>query len=108
MCVSYMVKETTIDRVIFSLVRKNGQTYTELQKSAKSNQNSLTISLKYLVTEKIITKDENKKYFFSVEIRNKVLNKLTRIIVRSFTLLKKKETRRGEFYQKENKTKLTN
>ena len=78
MCVGKMVKETTIDRVIFSLVKKNGQTYTELQKSAKSNQNSLTISLKYLVKENILTKDENKKYFFSLEIRNKELKKLPR------------------------------
>ena len=73
-----MAKLTTKDRVIFSLVRKNGQTYTELQKSAKTNQNSLTLTLKQLVKEKIVTKTTDNEYLFSFEIKNKALKMLPR------------------------------
>jgi len=74
-----MINSTTKERVIFTLVRNNGQLYKELIKSAKTNQNSLTITLRQLEADKIIKKnDKDNKYYFSVQLRNKVLKALPR------------------------------
>ena len=73
-----MVDTTTKDRIIFSLVRNNGQTYTELKKSAKANHNTLAKTLKQLLSEKIIVKTTDNQYLFSFEVRNKVLKILPR------------------------------
>jgi len=73
-----MADTTTKDRVIFSLVRKNGQTYTELIKSAKTNHNTLAKTLKQLQLEHIIVKSKDNQYLFSFEVRNKTLKRLPR------------------------------
>jgi len=78
MCVGNMVQQTIRLKVILALVIKNGQTYTELAKSAKVNQTSLTRSLEQLATDKIVVKTTDNEYVFSHEVKNKVLKKLPR------------------------------
>ena len=42
----------TREKIIFALVRKNGQTFTELKKNAPTNHDSLSRGLKVLKKEK--------------------------------------------------------
>ncbi|MBT4326613.1 MAG: hypothetical protein HOD60_06860 [Candidatus Nitrosopelagicus sp.] len=70
-----MVNETTRDRVIFALFRKNGQLNKELIKEAKTNHNSLSLTLKQLQKEKIIVKEDD-RYYFSTEIEHPSLKAL--------------------------------
>ena len=70
-----MVKLTTRERVIFALVRKDGQLNKELIKSATTNHNSLSITLKQLQKEKIIVKKED-RYYFSTKLENTTLKAL--------------------------------
>ncbi len=75
-----MINLTTRERVVIALVKNNGQLYKELINSAKTNQNSLTITLKQLRTDKIIINNKvDNKYYFSVQLRNKVLKALPRV-----------------------------
>ncbi len=71
-----MTKIPTRERVIFALVRKNGQLNKELIKNAETNNNSLAIVLKGLLKEKIIVKDEEKRYYFTTELENTTLKAL--------------------------------
>ena len=57
-----MVKVPKRERVIFALVRKDGQLNKELIKNADTNHNSLSIVLKGLQKDKIIVKDKENKY----------------------------------------------
>lgn len=66
------MKQDTRTKVIFALVRKNGQTFTELLESADTNRDSLSKILKVLDREKIIKKDDV-LYYFSTDIKNRVL-----------------------------------
>ena len=75
MVVVVMVEQPTRERVIFALVRKNGQLNKELIKSAKTNNNSLAIVLKQLQKEKIVEKKDN-RYYFSTELENTTLKAL--------------------------------
>ncbi len=70
-----MTKIPTRERVIFALVRKNGQLNKELIKEADTNNNSLAIVLKQLQKENIIEKKED-KYYFSTELENTTLKAL--------------------------------
>jgi predicted transcriptional regulator len=78
MCVGKMAQQTIRLKVILALVRKNGQTYTELWKSAKINQTSCTRALEQLDEENIVVKNTDNEYLFSHEVKNKVLKKLPR------------------------------
>jgi len=70
-----MVELATRERVIFALVKKDGQLNKELIKNAKTNHNSLSITLKQLQKEKIIVKEED-KYYFSTKLENTALKAL--------------------------------
>ncbi|MBT4327628.1 MAG: hypothetical protein HOD60_12125 [Candidatus Nitrosopelagicus sp.] len=70
-----MPEQPTRERVIFALVRKDGQQNKELIKSADTNNNSLAIVLKQLQKEKIIVKKED-RYYFSTELENTTLKAL--------------------------------
>ena len=70
-----MVALDTREKIIFGLVRKNGQQFKELIKSANTNHDSLSRGLKGLLKEELIVKDEN-KYYFSTNIKNKILKSL--------------------------------
>jgi hypothetical protein len=70
-----MVELATRERVIFALVRKEGQLNKELIKSATTNHNSLSITLKQLQKEKIVVKEED-KYYFSTELEHPSLKAL--------------------------------
>lgn len=61
-----------------ALVRKNGQTYSELCKSAHIWQASCTRALEQLRKDKIIVKNTDNEYGFSHEVKNKALKKLPR------------------------------
>lgn len=65
------MKLDTKDKIIFALVRKHGQTFTELLKTAKTNRDSLSRGLKAL--KKDLIKNENGLYFFSSDMKNKEL-----------------------------------
>ena len=72
-----MVKLTTRERIIFALVRKDGQLNKELIKNADTNHNSLSIELKKLENDNIIEKTvEDNRYWLSTKLENKVLNAL--------------------------------
>ena len=62
----------TKDKIIFALVRKKGQTFTELLKTAPTNRDSLSRGLTALKKDKLI-KNENGLYFFSTDMKNQVL-----------------------------------
>ena len=62
----------TKERVIFALVRKPGQTFSELRQSAKTNDNSLTRALIRLKKDNLIKKEDS-LYYFSTDIKNHVL-----------------------------------
>jgi len=67
----------TREKVIFALIRKNGQTFTELLESAKTNRDSLSRSIKILKdNEKLIKKDQDNLYHFTTNLRNSVLRSL--------------------------------
>lgn len=70
-----MVNQATRERVIFALVKKDGQLNKELIKTAKTNNNSLAIVLKQLQKENIVEKKDN-KYYFSTELENTTLKAL--------------------------------
>ena len=70
-----MVELATRERVIFALVKKEGQLNKELIKSATTNHNSLSITLKQLQKEKIIVKEDD-KYYFSTELEHPSLKAL--------------------------------
>jgi hypothetical protein len=70
-----MVNESTRERVIFALFRKDGQLNKELIKEAKTNHNSLSITLKQLQKEKIIVKEDD-RYYFSDELEHPSLKAL--------------------------------
>ena len=78
MCVGKMVQQTIRLKVIMALLKKNGQTYTELCKSADINQTSCTRALEQLATDKIVVKNTDNEYGFSHEVKNKALKKLPR------------------------------
>jgi len=65
----------TREKIIFALVRQNGQQFKELIKSANTNHDSLSRGLKGLLKEDLIVKDKN-KYYFSTNIKNKILKSL--------------------------------
>ena len=62
----------TKDKIIFALVRKKGQTFTELLKTARTNRDSLSRGLTALKKENLI-KNEDGLYFFSSDMKNQVL-----------------------------------
>jgi len=71
------VELTTRDKIIFALVNKNGQRFTELHedpntKKQKINRDSLARGLNNLEKEKIIEKIDG-LYYFSTEIKNPLL-----------------------------------
>ena len=70
-----MVEQTTKERVIFALVRKDGQLNKDLIKNAKTNNNSLAIVLKQLRKDEIVVKKDN-KYYFSTKLENTTLKAL--------------------------------
>ncbi len=71
-----MVELATRERVIFALVRQDGQLNKELIKNANTNHNSLSIVLKGLLKDNIIDKDEDGRYWFSTELENNTLKAL--------------------------------
>lgn len=73
-----MVKLATRERVIFALLRKDGQRNKELlaKDSADTNHNSLAKVLTDLQTDKIIVKDKENRYWFSTKLENNVLKAL--------------------------------
>ena len=70
-----MVERITKERVIFALVRKDGQLNKDLIKNANTNNNSLAIVLKQLQEDKIVVK-KDKRYYFSTELENTTLKAL--------------------------------
>ncbi len=64
----------TRTRIIFALVRKNGQTFTELLHSIipKTNHDSLSKGLNFLKEDGLI-KQEGRLYYFSTKIKNPLL-----------------------------------
>lgn len=70
-----MTKRPTKDRVIFALVRQDGQLNKELIKSAITNNNSLAIVLTQLLKDEIIEKKDN-RYYFSTKLENTALKAL--------------------------------
>jgi hypothetical protein len=70
-----MVELPTRERVIFALVRKDGQLNKELIKNAKTNHNSLSLTLKQLQKDNIIVKEDD-KYYFSSELEHPSLKAL--------------------------------
>ena len=71
-----MVIVPTRERVIFALVRKDGQLNKELIDNANTNHNSLSIVLKGLKHDNIIVKDKENKYWFSTKLGNRTLKAL--------------------------------
>lgn len=65
----------TREKIIFGLVRQNGQQFKELIKSANTNHDSLSRGLKGLLKDNLIVKDKD-KYYFSTNIKNKILKSL--------------------------------
>lgn len=62
----------TKEKIIFALVRKNGQTFTELLENANTNRESLSNWLTTLQREGLIKKDD-RLYYFSTKIKNPLL-----------------------------------
>jgi len=65
----------TRGRILFELLKKHGQTFTELETNAKTNHNTLARIIKILKKEEII-KNIDGKYHFSTTIKNPVLRSL--------------------------------
>ena len=62
----------TKTKIIFSLVRNNGQTFSELLQSAPTNRDSLSKGLDAWKKEGLI-KQEDRLYYFSTKIKNPLL-----------------------------------
>jgi len=64
----------TREKIIFALVHKNGQTFTELLQgiTPKTNHDSLSRGLNVLKKEKLIKNDDG-LYYFSTDIKNPLL-----------------------------------
>jgi len=73
----------TKEKIIFALVRKNGQTFTELLQNAKTNHESLSRGLNTLKKENLIKQDD-RLYYFSTKKKNPLLLSLNE----SYTMAK--------------------
>ena len=73
----------TKEKIIFALVRKNGQTFTELLQNANTNRDSLSKGLGTWREEDVIKKDD-RLYYFSTNIKNPLLLSLKD----SYTIIK--------------------
>lgn len=68
------MKQTAKDKIIFALVRKDGQTFTSLLAEADTNRDSLAKGLIILKKEKLVKKDQDGLYHFTTELKHPIFS----------------------------------